>query len=63
MREGTDDVLSRRAHFSISCVHGIKQQPVLISSLQNQRLTAQDGDTVPLQSVRRYHDVADIQGV
>ena len=48
LREGADDILSRGANFSVGCVHGVKQQPVLVASLQHQRLTAQDGDAVPL---------------
>lgn len=54
LREGVDDILSRGPNFSVGCVHGVKQQPVLVASLQHQRLTAQDGDAVPLWSVQTH---------
>lgn len=48
LRHGADDVLSGGPDFGVGCVHGVKQQPVLVASLQHQRLTTQDGDAVPL---------------
>lgn len=48
LRKGADDILPRGPDFSIGCVHGVKPQPVLVASLQHQRLTTQDGDAVPL---------------
>lgn len=53
LRDGADDALSRGPDFSIGCVHGVKQQPVLIPSLQHQWLAVQDGDTVPLLSEKK----------
>lgn len=52
LRESVDGILSRGSNFSIGCVHREEQEPVLIAALQNQRLTAQDGDAVPLWSVQ-----------
>ncbi len=55
LREGADEILSRRPNFSIGRVHGIKQQPVLVASLKHQRLTTQDGEAVPLWSGQTNH--------
>lgn len=54
LRQGADNILSRGADFSVGCVHGVKQQPVLVASLQHQWLTTQDGDAVPLWSVQTH---------
>lgn len=53
LRDGADDILSGGPDFSVGCVHGVKQQPVLVASLQHQRLTTQDGDAVPLWSEKK----------
>lgn len=55
LREGTGDILSRGPNFSISCIHRVKQQPVLIAPLQNQWLTTQDGDAVPLWNIKTHY--------
>lgn len=35
LRGGADDILSGGPDFSVGCVHGVKQQPVLVASLQH----------------------------
>lgn len=48
LRDGADNILSRWPDFCVGGVHGVKQEPVLIASLQHQWLSAKDGDAVPL---------------
>jgi len=48
--QGAGPLLSGGSDFSVAGVHRIKEQPVIISSIQYQRLTAQDRAAVPLRA-------------
>ena len=55
LREQADDVLSWGPYFGPGGVHGVEEQPVLIAPLQDQRLAADGGDAVPLDTHTHTH--------